>query len=174
MLRGEDLGQVAGDPALRACRDDPVPVLSAAVSVAAATRAAECGAGILLEGMSGVDRLARVCEAFDSAGGTGSKVLIRRVWLGDVPAGLVRSSGRCTTATRAPPPHSATTRRSHRPTRPRSRRASPNWWRPAGSMRSTSGFTFRAWHPEAVRDQIEALGTEVVGPVKEIWPGHRP
>ena len=36
MLRGEDLGQLAGDPALQNCRRDPVPVLSAAVSVAKA------------------------------------------------------------------------------------------------------------------------------------------
>jgi alkanesulfonate monooxygenase SsuD/methylene tetrahydromethanopterin reductase-like flavin-dependent oxidoreductase (luciferase family) len=36
MLRGEDLGQLEGDPALLACRNAPVPVLSAAVSVAAA------------------------------------------------------------------------------------------------------------------------------------------
>ena len=42
MLRGEDLGELDGDPALRACRVAPVPVLSAAVSVAAAERA---GAG---------------------------------------------------------------------------------------------------------------------------------
>jgi alkanesulfonate monooxygenase SsuD/methylene tetrahydromethanopterin reductase-like flavin-dependent oxidoreductase (luciferase family) len=52
MLRGEDLGQLDGDPALLACRLHPVPVLSAAVSVTAAVRAARCGAGILLEGMS--------------------------------------------------------------------------------------------------------------------------
>ena len=63
MLRGDDLGPLEGDPALRACRDRPVPVLSAAVSTAAATRAARCGAGILLEGMSAVDRLTRLTAA---------------------------------------------------------------------------------------------------------------
>ena len=47
MLRGEELGELDGDPALLACRRAPVPVLSAAVSVAAAVRAARCGAGIL-------------------------------------------------------------------------------------------------------------------------------
>ena len=36
MLRGEALGDLEGDPALLACRRTPVPVLSAAVSVAAA------------------------------------------------------------------------------------------------------------------------------------------
>jgi alkanesulfonate monooxygenase SsuD/methylene tetrahydromethanopterin reductase-like flavin-dependent oxidoreductase (luciferase family) len=89
MLRGEDLGPLEGDPALLACRRDPVPVLSAAVSVAAAVRAARCGAGILMEGMSAPSRLARLTHAFVEAGGTGPKVLIRRVWLGRVPASLV-------------------------------------------------------------------------------------
>jgi alkanesulfonate monooxygenase SsuD/methylene tetrahydromethanopterin reductase-like flavin-dependent oxidoreductase (luciferase family) len=90
MLRGEDLGQLEGDPALRACRREAVPVLSAAVSVAAAERAARCGAGILMEGMSTPERLARLTGAFDEAGGTGAKVLIRRVWLGQVRSDLVR------------------------------------------------------------------------------------
>lgn len=89
MLRGEELGQLEGDPALVACRNAPVPVLSAAVSVAASVRAAGCGAGILMEGMSAPERLIRLTRAFDEAGGTGAKVLIRRVWLGRVQSGLV-------------------------------------------------------------------------------------
>jgi alkanesulfonate monooxygenase SsuD/methylene tetrahydromethanopterin reductase-like flavin-dependent oxidoreductase (luciferase family) len=91
MLRGEELGELGGDPALLACRRDPVPVLSAAVSVAAAVRAARCGAGILMEGMSPPARLARLTQAFDEAGGEGSKVLIRRVWLGRAQSGLIDS-----------------------------------------------------------------------------------
>ena len=91
MLRGEDLGALAADPALLACRRAPVPVLSAAVSVAAAVRAARCGAGILMEGMSTPERLARLTHAYGDAGGTGSRVLIRRVWLGRVSSGLIDS-----------------------------------------------------------------------------------
>jgi alkanesulfonate monooxygenase SsuD/methylene tetrahydromethanopterin reductase-like flavin-dependent oxidoreductase (luciferase family) len=90
MLRGEELGALEEDPALQACRKEPVPVLSAAVSVAAAERAARCGAGILMEGMSAPERLARLTAAFDGAAGTGAKVLIRRVWLGRVQSELVR------------------------------------------------------------------------------------
>jgi alkanesulfonate monooxygenase SsuD/methylene tetrahydromethanopterin reductase-like flavin-dependent oxidoreductase (luciferase family) len=89
MLRGEDLGELEGDPALLACGRDPVPVLSAAVSVAAAVRAARCGAGILMEGMSAPARLTRLTRGFAEAGGAGSKVLIRRVWLGRVSSRLV-------------------------------------------------------------------------------------
>ncbi len=90
MLRGEDLGPLEGDPALRACRTDPVPVLSAAVSLPAARRAARCGAGILMEGMSAPERVLRLTEAFAAAGGTGPTVLIRRVWLGAVRSDLVQ------------------------------------------------------------------------------------
>jgi alkanesulfonate monooxygenase SsuD/methylene tetrahydromethanopterin reductase-like flavin-dependent oxidoreductase (luciferase family) len=89
MLRGEQLGKLEGDPALLACRRSPVPVLSAAVSVAAAIRAARCGAGILMEGMSAPSRLARLTEAYAEAGGTGPRVLIRRVWLGRMSSELV-------------------------------------------------------------------------------------
>jgi alkanesulfonate monooxygenase SsuD/methylene tetrahydromethanopterin reductase-like flavin-dependent oxidoreductase (luciferase family) len=82
MLRGDDLGELGGDLALRRCAANPVPVLSAAVSPAAARRAARCGVGVLYEGMSAPDALARLSRAFDEAGGTGRKMLIRRVWLG--------------------------------------------------------------------------------------------
>jgi alkanesulfonate monooxygenase SsuD/methylene tetrahydromethanopterin reductase-like flavin-dependent oxidoreductase (luciferase family) len=83
LLRGRDLRELGQDPALGRCARHPVPVLSAAASTTAARRAAASGAGILMEGMSGVERLARICSAHDEAGGHGSKVLIRRVWLGE-------------------------------------------------------------------------------------------
>jgi alkanesulfonate monooxygenase SsuD/methylene tetrahydromethanopterin reductase-like flavin-dependent oxidoreductase (luciferase family) len=89
MLRGEGLGQLEGDPALRACSSAPVPVVSAAVSVTAAARAARCGAGILMEGMSTPDRLRRLTAGYEDAGGSGPRVLIRRVWLGALPTDLV-------------------------------------------------------------------------------------
>jgi alkanesulfonate monooxygenase SsuD/methylene tetrahydromethanopterin reductase-like flavin-dependent oxidoreductase (luciferase family) len=89
LVRGRDLGPLRGDPALARCADHPIPVLSAAVSATAARRAAAVGAGILMEGMSAPDRLARLTSAYRAAGGTGPAVLIRRVWLGDVPGELV-------------------------------------------------------------------------------------
>ncbi len=94
MLQGRDLRQLHADPALQACAESPVPVLSAAVSPAAARRAARCGAGILLEGMSAPSRLTRLAAEYDAAGGTGAKVLIRRVWLGDVRTDLVEAQRR--------------------------------------------------------------------------------
>ncbi len=85
MLQGRDLRQLEGDRALQVCARAPIPVLSAAASPAAARRAAVCGAGILSEGMSTVERLRSICDAYDTAGGDQPKVVIRRVCLG-VPA----------------------------------------------------------------------------------------
>jgi len=89
MLEGRQLGALDGDPALRRCGSHPVPVLSAAVSVAAAARAARCGAGLLMEGMSAPSALGRLTAAHREAGGSASRVLIRRVWLGDLRTDLV-------------------------------------------------------------------------------------
>ena len=91
MLRGEDLGELAGDPALQACADRPVPVVSAAVSPTAGRRAASLGAGILLESMSTLERQRAVVDAFRATGGTGPCVVIRRVWLGAPPDAAIRS-----------------------------------------------------------------------------------
>ena len=85
MLRGDDLGPLDGDLALQACAADPVTVISTALSPPAVRRAAAVGAGIVYDGASPVERLRPLSDAFDAAGGTGPKVLIRRVWLGDPP-----------------------------------------------------------------------------------------
>ena len=170
MLRGERLGELAGDPALDACHENPVPVLSAAVSVTAARRAAQCGAGILMEGMSSADRLTTLTEAFDRAGGTGSKVLIRRVWLGEVHTDLVRrqravyDSYSGTTVTFADDQTIASTEPAEVVAR---------LYELVNATR-TDAVNLRVhlpgMPPEAVREQIEALGTEVVPPLKDNWP----
>ena len=85
MLRGDGLGDLAGDPALAHCATHPVPVLTAAVSPTAGRRAATVGSGVLLESMSTTERQRAVVDAFRAAGGTGPVVAIRRVWLGDPP-----------------------------------------------------------------------------------------
>jgi alkanesulfonate monooxygenase SsuD/methylene tetrahydromethanopterin reductase-like flavin-dependent oxidoreductase (luciferase family) len=170
MLRGEGLGELAGDPALAACRQSPVPVLSAAVSVTAARRAAQCGAGILMEGMSSSDRLTGLTEAFERAGGTGSKVLIRRVWLGDVREDLVRHqravydsySGATTTF------GDDQTITSRQPAEIVGRLLE------MVETTRTDALNLRVHlpgiAPEAVREQIEILGSSVVGRLKDEWP----
>jgi alkanesulfonate monooxygenase SsuD/methylene tetrahydromethanopterin reductase-like flavin-dependent oxidoreductase (luciferase family) len=94
MLRGEGLGRLAGDRALQNCAAHPVAVLSAAVSLTAARRAARHGAGLILEGMSGPERIAELCAAYADAGGTMPKIVVRRVWLGPPQADLVEQQRR--------------------------------------------------------------------------------
>ena len=169
MLHGEELGDLESDPALLSCRAQPVPVLSAAVSPAAAERAARCGAGILMEGMSAPSRLTRLTQAFTGAGGTGSKVLIRRVWLGRVSGHLVKEqravyesySGRRSAF------GEDQTIASDDPGELSERLAA------AAEEAGADALNLRVQLPgmvrEAVREQIDAVATLVVGRLRESW-----
>jgi alkanesulfonate monooxygenase SsuD/methylene tetrahydromethanopterin reductase-like flavin-dependent oxidoreductase (luciferase family) len=89
MLRGEDLHGLDRDRALARLADRPIPVVSAASSPEACRRAAEYQVGILLDGMTSSERVARLCAVYDRAGGTAAKVLIRRVWIGEALTELI-------------------------------------------------------------------------------------
>jgi alkanesulfonate monooxygenase SsuD/methylene tetrahydromethanopterin reductase-like flavin-dependent oxidoreductase (luciferase family) len=89
MLRGEDLGGLAGDRALVRCAAQPIPVTTAAMSPAACRRAAACRIGILLEAMSNLDRQRELRDVYAAAGGTETVMLIRRVWVGPLPETVV-------------------------------------------------------------------------------------
>jgi alkanesulfonate monooxygenase SsuD/methylene tetrahydromethanopterin reductase-like flavin-dependent oxidoreductase (luciferase family) len=173
MLRGEELGELEGDPALRSCRAEPVPVLSAAVSAAAAVRAARCGAGILMEGMSAPARLAAVTRAFTEAGGNAPRVLIRRVWLGKVPGELVTRQRAVyeSYAERGSGFGEDQTVASADPTELAERLAA------AVEEVGADALNLRVQLPgmarEEVRDQITAIGTMVVGRLRESWPQAR-
>jgi len=170
MLRGEDLGELGGDPALLACRRAPVPVLSAAVSAAAAARAARCGAGILMEGMSAPARLARLTRAFGEAGGTGPKILIRRVWLGRVPAALVEGQRAVyeSYAAAAGSFGADQTIASDDPGEMAERLAATV--REVGADALNLRVQLPGMSPERVREQIEQIGSGVVASLKRIWP----
>ena len=170
MLRGEELGQLEGDPALLACRSAPVPVVSAAVSVAAAVRAASCGVGLLMEGMSAPERLARLTRAFDDAGGTGPKVLIRRAWLGQVRSGLVAGQ-RAVYESYAPDAGAFGADQTVASDDPgelaeRLVRAMVEVGADALNLR----VQLPGMESEQVREQIERLGSTVLGLVKQAFP----
>lgn len=172
LLRGESLDSLAGDPALLACRGDPVPVLSAAVSTAAAVRAAECGAGILLEGMSAPSRLARVEHAFRRSGGSGSVVLIRRVWLGEPPAGLIERQ-RAVYASygdRAPSFGEDQTIASDDPAELAGLLAAVA--HEVGADALNLRVQLPGMEVEGVREQIAHIGAEVLPLLKRLWPPH--
>jgi len=89
LLTGTGEGPVAealaDDPALTACADAPVPLLSAAMGKTAVRRAARLGAGILLDSLSKTERCAELIAAYREAGGPQAGCLIRRAWLGELP-----------------------------------------------------------------------------------------
>jgi alkanesulfonate monooxygenase SsuD/methylene tetrahydromethanopterin reductase-like flavin-dependent oxidoreductase (luciferase family) len=169
MLRGEDLGDLAGDPALSACRQAPVPVLSAAVSVPAAIRAARCGAGVLLEGMSSISRLRAVTRAFREVDGEGSIVLIRRVWLGEPRSELIESQRAVyeSYADKARSFGDDQTIASDDPRELAERLVS------AAVETGADALNLRVQLPgmttDQVREQIARIAAEVVGPLRTMW-----
>lgn len=85
ILDGTAPGALAGDPAIAATVEQPIPVLSAAMGLTAARRAARLGAGLLFDSMSTPERCRELVDAFHAAGGTAPCVLVRRAWVGEPP-----------------------------------------------------------------------------------------
>jgi alkanesulfonate monooxygenase SsuD/methylene tetrahydromethanopterin reductase-like flavin-dependent oxidoreductase (luciferase family) len=85
MLSGTNPGALAEDPAIKACIEHPIPLVSAAMGFTAVRRAAVLGVGILFDSLSLVERCRELSDAYREAGGTGTVILIRRAWLGEPP-----------------------------------------------------------------------------------------
>ena len=85
MLSGRELGLLEGDRALRLLDSTPIPVISAAMSPAAVRRAAAAGAGVLFDGGTTIARIRELTDVYRAVDGTGARILIRRVWLGEPP-----------------------------------------------------------------------------------------
>jgi alkanesulfonate monooxygenase SsuD/methylene tetrahydromethanopterin reductase-like flavin-dependent oxidoreductase (luciferase family) len=85
MLSGSDPRGLVGDPAIKACAERPIPVVSAAMSLAAVRRAARHGVGILFDSLSTPERCRELSDAYRAAGGIGPCILIRRAWVGEPP-----------------------------------------------------------------------------------------
>ena len=88
-LHGGEPGVLANDPAVAACAEAPVPIISAAMGFTAARRAARLGVGLLFDSLSTPPRCRELIDAYRDGGGTGPCILIRRAWLGDAPRGAV-------------------------------------------------------------------------------------
>jgi alkanesulfonate monooxygenase SsuD/methylene tetrahydromethanopterin reductase-like flavin-dependent oxidoreductase (luciferase family) len=85
LLDGTNPGPLAGDPAVKACAEHPVPIVSAAMGFTAVRRAAALGVGVVFDSLSTPERCRELTDAYHAAGGTGACVLIRRAWVGDPP-----------------------------------------------------------------------------------------
>jgi alkanesulfonate monooxygenase SsuD/methylene tetrahydromethanopterin reductase-like flavin-dependent oxidoreductase (luciferase family) len=89
MVGGSDLRGLAGDPAIQACAEHPVPVASAAMSLTAARRAARLGVGLLFDSLTTPERCRELSDAYRAAGGSAPCILVRRAWLGAPPTDRV-------------------------------------------------------------------------------------
>jgi alkanesulfonate monooxygenase SsuD/methylene tetrahydromethanopterin reductase-like flavin-dependent oxidoreductase (luciferase family) len=157
-LSGRDGGTVDGDPAVRRCATAPVPVLSAAMGFTAVRRAAANGAGLLFDSLSTPERVRELADAYRTAGGSGSCVLIRRVWVGPPPRGLFDAQ--------------VDVYRSYSPAEAQARwkadqvlgdaEAIADDVRRAGCDAVNLRIHVPGVSPAAARDQIAALGTAVV------------
>lgn len=85
MLRGGAEGPLAGDPAMAALAERPVPLVSAAMGKGAVRRAAAVGAGVLFDSLSSPERCRALSDAYRAAEGSAACVMVRRVWLGTPP-----------------------------------------------------------------------------------------
>lgn len=85
-LRGNAEAPLSGDPALKTCRDEPLPMLTAAQSPGAVRRAARLGIGVLYDSLQTVERTRQLSDCYGQAGGTATRIAIRRVWLGEAPS----------------------------------------------------------------------------------------
>jgi alkanesulfonate monooxygenase SsuD/methylene tetrahydromethanopterin reductase-like flavin-dependent oxidoreductase (luciferase family) len=81
------LPDLADDPAIAEASRRPVPIVSAAMGFTAVRRAAGLGIGVLFDSLSTPERCRALVDAYHDAGGTASCVLIRRAWLGAPPQG---------------------------------------------------------------------------------------
>jgi alkanesulfonate monooxygenase SsuD/methylene tetrahydromethanopterin reductase-like flavin-dependent oxidoreductase (luciferase family) len=89
LIGGHDTGPLAADPAIARCREHPIPLLSAAASSTAVRRAAHHGCGLLFDSLVTPTRCRELVDRYRAAGGAGPIVLIRRCWLGEPPRAQV-------------------------------------------------------------------------------------
>lgn len=90
-LRGENSGPISNDHAVASLSNRTIRLVAAVGSTAAARRAAKARVGILLDSLSQPEELARIVGIYAEAGGTGPRVLGRRVWVGVPPIDLFES-----------------------------------------------------------------------------------
>ena len=118
--------------------------------------------------MSPPDRLARLSRAFDEAEGQGSKVLIRRVWLGRSQSDLIDAQRAVyeSFAARARSFGEDQTIATDEPEEMVTRLAAV--WREVGADALNLRVQLPGMPHEHVREQIEQIGTTVVRPLKRL------
>ena len=173
-LRGEGASPLGDDPAVAELRAAPIPVVSAAQSPAAARRAAACSIGLLFDSLTSIERAAQVSVVHADNGGRGTRIMLRRVWIGEPPT---QSVGAQMDRFRMVAPDRA---KAH--------------WSPDGGLVSSpdasevcerlddqvrrggcDALNLRVFHagvsPDAVREQIALLGQDVLPGLRKMAAG---
>ena len=127
-----------------------------------------------MEGMSAPARLTHVTRAFTEVGGTGPKVLIRRVWLGRARSELVAAQRAVydSYAPTAPSFGEDQTIASDDPDVLAERLAGT--MTEVGADALNLRVQLPGVSPEEARDQIAFIGSAVVGRLKSWWPTSSP
>jgi alkanesulfonate monooxygenase SsuD/methylene tetrahydromethanopterin reductase-like flavin-dependent oxidoreductase (luciferase family) len=84
-LAGHPVGPVAGDPGIAALGAGDIPLVAAVQAEKTARRAAALGVGVLFDSLLPPERVRPLADAYTDAGGTGPRILIRRLWVGPPP-----------------------------------------------------------------------------------------
>jgi alkanesulfonate monooxygenase SsuD/methylene tetrahydromethanopterin reductase-like flavin-dependent oxidoreductase (luciferase family) len=84
-LAGRAAGPLANDPGVAALAHSPIPFVVAAQGPRAVKRAAGLGLGVVYNSLQTLERTRALSDLHAEAGGTGPRILIRRVWLGPPP-----------------------------------------------------------------------------------------
>ncbi len=166
MLDGSDPGPLADDPAIAACAQAPIPLVSAAMGFTAVRRAAALGVGLLFDSLSTPERCRELTDAYRAAGGRGACIAVRRVWIGEPPVDRTAEQ--------------LDVYRSYSSRAAQARWGSDELVRGADGAAVADGLAEVAERagvdalnlrvhvpgvaPEAVREQIERLGDETVAP----------
>jgi alkanesulfonate monooxygenase SsuD/methylene tetrahydromethanopterin reductase-like flavin-dependent oxidoreductase (luciferase family) len=159
------------DPAIARARHVGLPLLSAAMSTKAVRRAAELGIGIIGSSLLDEARTRTLVDRYRAAGGNGPHVVIVRVWLGEPPWQLVdrqlgeyrhAAGGTLNTSSEEGMIHGAD--------------AGAIAARIIERVRATSADALNirvhvaGLDPSVAREQIAAVGRDVVPRVRDGWP----
>jgi alkanesulfonate monooxygenase SsuD/methylene tetrahydromethanopterin reductase-like flavin-dependent oxidoreductase (luciferase family) len=87
-LSGSDAGDLNADPAVKALSSHPVPVVAGVGGPKGVSAAARARVGLLVTSLTTPARAKMLTDRYREEGGSGPVVLIRRVWIGALPAGV--------------------------------------------------------------------------------------
>jgi alkanesulfonate monooxygenase SsuD/methylene tetrahydromethanopterin reductase-like flavin-dependent oxidoreductase (luciferase family) len=90
-LGGRASGPLAADPGVEALAPGEIPIVAGVQTVKTTERAARFGMGALFNSLQTIEAVREQTDAYLAAGGTGSRILIRRLWVGNPPTANIET-----------------------------------------------------------------------------------